>query len=154
MKKQNSQGKKREAVSHGTSSKQVRTRRGKSVGGKRIEHFQEVDDRDDFWARERKRQKIQVKLEDGKLLITLPLIDPPQRSRSGKSHLVASTGGVKQTPLLVKGVPVHVVATAFIYLDWMPAVKWVPLIEPPKSEDDGDDEDEDAREWATVPLLE
>jgi hypothetical protein len=140
-----SQDKKRKANSHGSSSKQLRTGNAKSMGGKRIGRLQ--DDADAFWAKERKRQKMELKLEDGKLVITLPRIDPPTLSRSRKSYLIATTGGVKRTPLLVEGAPVYVVATAFIYGDWVPPVKWVPLLELPKDyyspyfDNDQDDED-------------
>jgi hypothetical protein len=102
----------------------------------------------------RKRQKLQVKIEDGKLLIALPQIDPPNLSRSGKSYLVATTGGVRRTRLLVEGLPVHVVATAFVYLDpYEPPAQFVPLIDRPKTDEEIEDEELE-NEWKTVPLLE
>jgi hypothetical protein len=91
----------------------------------------------------RQRQKaFQVKAEDGKLIITLALFDTPTRSSSGKSLLVATSSGIKRATLLVNGSPVHVVASAFIYEDIGPPVKWEPLFELPKSEDEEEDEAE------------
>ena len=44
----------------------------------------------------------------------------------------------------MNGSHVHVVASAFIYEDAGPPVKWQPLFELPKSEDEeGDDQEED-----------
>jgi hypothetical protein len=140
-------GKKGKSVSSGVPSKQVRTGNGKIAGGKRFE-----DDADEFWRRERKRQRMQVRILHGKLVIVLPLIDPPHLSQSGKSHLVATTSGVKRTPLLVDECPVHVVASAFIYRDWSPPAKFVPLFDLPKREEEEGDEAEGG--WKTIPLLE
>jgi hypothetical protein len=42
----------------------------------------------------------------------------------------------------VNGSPVHVVASAFIYEDTGPPVKWEPLFELPKSEDEEEEEEE------------
>ena len=155
MRKRTFHRKKRKAISRPVASKRRRTENNKGTHGKRVKPFHVVDDADAYWARERKRQKMELKLEDDKLFITLPRIIPPTLSRSGKSYLIATTGGVKRTPLLVDGAPVHVVATAFIYGDWVPPVRWVPLIDIPKSADQKDeDEDDDERKWTTVPLLE
>ncbi len=148
-----SRGKRRKAISRPVAGKQSRTVKNKDTRGKRAKPFHGVDDADAYWAKERKRQKMELKLEDDKLFITLPRIVPPTLSRSGKSYLIATTGGVKRTRLEIEGAPVHVVATAFIYGDWVPPVKWVPLIDIPKSEDQKD-EDDDEHEWTTVPLLE
>ena len=152
-KKRNPQECKRKVSSYGASSKQLRPGKNKGRGGTQIERLQEDDDVHAWWARERKRQKMELKLEDGKLFITLPRIVPPTLSRSGKTYLIATTGGVKRTPLLVDGAPLYVVATAFIYGDWVPPVKWVPLFELPKTEEQKEEE-EDERESATIPLLE
>lgn len=144
-------GKRRKVISRAASSKQRRTGRTKSKGGKPIESFQEQHDLDAFWEKTRKRQKMQLKLEDGKLFITLPQIDPPRLSGSGKSHVVATTGGVRRTSLLVDNFPVHIVATAFVYgYGGEPPVQWVPLIDLPKRDDDDQDDDD----WTDVPLLE
>jgi hypothetical protein len=155
MRKRTIQSKTRKVISRPDASKRRRTGKNNNKGtrGKRVKAFRVVDDPDIFWAKERKRQKMEVKLEDDKLFITLPRILPPTLSRSGKSYLIATTGGIKRTRLEIEGAPVHVVATAFFYGDWVPPVKWVPLIDIPKSEDQ-DDQDDDEREWTTVPLLE
>jgi hypothetical protein len=156
--KRMSQGKKRKAIPCAIGSKYLRTGKHKRRDGTRIVRSRDGDDADAYWEKERKRQKMQLKFEDGKLFITLPRIDPPRVSGSGKSHLIASTYGIKRTQLLVEGLPVHVVATAFVYgygQSFEPPVRWEPLFELPKSNgDDPKDEDEDdEREWATVPLL-
>jgi hypothetical protein len=153
MKKHNSHGKKCKAISRAAANKQPHTGKNKGTRGKRFERCHGDDDTEVFWAKERKRQRMEVKLEDNKLFITLPRIVPPALSRSGKSYLIATTGGVKRTPLLVDGAPVHVVATVFIYEDWAPPVKFVPLIEIPKTEEEKEEEEEEC-DWATIPLLE
>lgn len=61
----------------------------------------------------RKPVGLDVRSEDERLVINLPRFDTPTRSRSGKSFLIATTGGVKRTSLLVDGSPVYVVASAF-----------------------------------------
>jgi hypothetical protein len=92
----------------------------------------------------RKPARLEVTAEDEKLIITLPRFDPPTRSSSGKSFLIATTGGVKRTSFLVNGLPVHVVASAFIYDDGGTSpVQWQPLFEMPKRNDDEDDEEWD-----------
>jgi hypothetical protein len=102
----------------------------------------EVDEFDVAEMLRLRRKEFQVKAEDGKLIITLALFDKPTRSSSGKSLLVATSSGVKRTTLLVNGSPVHVVASAFIYEDTGPPVKWEPLFELPKSEDEEEEEEE------------
>jgi hypothetical protein len=153
MRKRSIHRKKRKLISRRAACSRRRTGNNKGTRGKRATPSHVLDDADAYWAQERKRQKMELKLEDHKLFITLPRILPPTLSRSGKSYLIATTGGVKRTRLTIDGAPVHVVATAFVYGDWVPPVKWVPLIDIPKSKDQ-DDEDDDEREWTTVPLLE
>jgi hypothetical protein len=55
-----------------------------------------------------------VRLHENMLVITLKM-EKPWESASGKSSLVASTHGVKQTDITVQGQSVHVVASAFFY---------------------------------------
>jgi hypothetical protein len=55
-----------------------------------------------------------VKRKKNTLVISLEM-EKPWESASGKSFLVASTHGVKQTEVIVRGRPVHLVASAFIY---------------------------------------
>lgn len=151
MKGRNFPGKKRKATPGGTSSKQVRTGNSRSMGGKRTKRFQGEDDAEAYWAAQRKRQKMELKIADGKLIIMLPLIAPPQLSRSGKSNLVACSYGIKRTPLLIEDRPVHVGVTAFTYRDCVPPARWLPLLEIPKSEEE--EEEEALREFESVPLL-
>jgi hypothetical protein len=154
MKKKISRGAKRKAISREAVGQQLRLGNViKGTNGKRIKPVNVAGDPDAYWAKERKRQKMELKLEEGKLIITLPRIVPPTLSRSGKSFLIATSGGVKRTPLLVDGAPIYVVATAFTYVDWVPPAKWVPLLEVPKTEEQ-EEEEEAEREWATIPLLE
>jgi hypothetical protein len=162
-KRQISRGKKRKSTFRAASKKQACTGNGKSTGSKPIEGSTDRYFADDAWMEMRKRQKMRLKLEDGKLLILLPQISPPNRSRSGKSYLVATTGGVKRTPLLVEGLPVYVVASAFVYgygETYEPPVQWVPLIELPEPDEDRPKTDEEIeeeeiwKEWKTIPLLE
>lgn len=56
---------------------------------------------------------METKIEDGKLIITLPLQEPRQ-SASGKTFLVATTGGNVLTTATVNGQPVLVGVNAFI----------------------------------------
>ena len=109
----------------------------------------EVDEFDISEMLRRRRKAFQVKAEDGKLIITLALFDKPTRSSSGKSLLVATSSGVKRTTLSVNGSPVHVVASAFIYEDTGPPVKWQPLFELPKQDDEEEDEKEDEAQTDT-----
>jgi hypothetical protein len=157
------QVKKHKMNSNGTSRKPVPTRSSKSTAGKPKQGFEERYFDDVFGTEVRKRQKMRLRLEDGKLLIQLPQISPPHRSRSGKSYLVATSGGVKRTPLLVEGLPVYVIATAFVYgygEACEPPAQWVPLIDMPEVDEDRDKTDEEKeeeemwKEWETIPLLE
>jgi hypothetical protein len=87
----------------------------------------------------RKPVGLDVRSEDERLVINLPRFDTPTRSRSGKSFLIATTGGVKRTSLVVDGSPVYVVASAFFYdNDGQAPAKFIPLFE---SEDEKEDED-------------
>jgi hypothetical protein len=70
--------------------------------------------RDRFGPLRRKRQRPDVRVADGQLIIRLPLIDPPQLSRSGNSHLIACTYGARQSKCIIADQPVMVVCTAFI----------------------------------------
>ena len=56
-----------------------------------------------------------VEVKGNKLVITLPLINPPRESSSGKTLLVATTGGNKETNLKIKGKSVIVGVNAYIY---------------------------------------
>jgi hypothetical protein len=72
--------------------------------------------------------KVWIKGEN--LVVELPMNVPPVRSWSGKSLVVATTGGVKRVPLEVDGRPLRIIVNAFIYdelpvkyqnlLDWEP----------------------------------
>jgi hypothetical protein len=145
MRKHNSRRKKRKVFSH-----RACTGNATRIGGKLVERSDDPNFADAFGTEAPTRQKMEVSAEDGKLIITLPRFDPPTRSRSGKSFLIATTGGVKRSSFFVDGSPVQVVASAFIYDDGgEPPVKWQPLFELQKNDDDEDD----PREWDDVEEL-
>ena len=52
---------------------------------------------------------------DGNLEITLEL-EEPFLSKSGKTHVVASSRGVRKTGVKIDGKPVYYVATAFTFV--------------------------------------
>jgi len=56
---------------------------------------------------------MQVKLENNELVIRIPL-EKPHTSTSGKTLIVASTGGNIQTDVEVNGKPVFVGLNAYI----------------------------------------
>jgi hypothetical protein len=141
------------------ATKKVQAKKGKQSGGvtsqgnvravdagRNGRNGAEVDEFDISEMLRRRRKAFQVKAEEGKLIITLALFDKPTRSSSGKSLLVATSSGVKRTTLSVNGSPVHVVASAFIYEDTGPPVKWQPLFELSKQDDEEEDEAESETE--------
>jgi len=56
---------------------------------------------------------MESRIEDGKLVIELPL-EKPRPSSTGKTLLVASTRGVQRTTARVKGKTISIVVNAFI----------------------------------------
>jgi hypothetical protein len=57
---------------------------------------------------------MKVTIENGELVIRLPLNKPPIPSSTGKSLVVASTRGNQQTEAVVNGQPVTVGVNAYI----------------------------------------
>jgi hypothetical protein len=57
---------------------------------------------------------MQVSIKDGKLIIEIPLNNPPSPSASGKTLVVASSRGNVQTNAIVDGKPVTVGVNAYI----------------------------------------
>jgi hypothetical protein len=57
---------------------------------------------------------MKVRIRNGKLTITLPVIDPPRPSKSGKRLLVATSRGVRRTSSRIGKKPVYVNANAFV----------------------------------------
>ncbi len=55
-----------------------------------------------------------AKIIDGKLVLTIPVYANPPLSKTGKSRLVATTSGNKETALMVDGKPVVIGMTAYI----------------------------------------
>jgi hypothetical protein len=59
-------------------------------------------------------KKLTATIEDGYLVIRVPLNPTPTRSSTGKSLVVASSHGNKQTELEIEGKPVVVGVNAYI----------------------------------------
>lgn len=60
---------------------------------------------------------MKVRERNGMLVITLPVLDPPRLSKSGKRLLVATSRGFRRTGLKIDGKPVSVNAIATTHLD-------------------------------------
>jgi hypothetical protein len=57
---------------------------------------------------------VKVSIENGELVIRLPLNQPPVVSASGKTLVVASTRGNQRTDALIEGRPVIVGVNAYV----------------------------------------
>jgi hypothetical protein len=57
---------------------------------------------------------VKVSIENGELVIRLPLNQPPVSSSSGKTLVVASTHGNQRTEAVIDGRPVFVGVNAYI----------------------------------------
>jgi hypothetical protein len=57
---------------------------------------------------------VKVSIENGELVIRLPLNKPPEPSQSGKTLVIASTHGNQRSDVTVDGQPVTVGVTAYI----------------------------------------
>ena len=55
-----------------------------------------------------------VKIDGGKLIITLDIANPAPLSKSGKTYLVASTDGIAKTGLMIQGKPLSIGVNAMI----------------------------------------
>ena len=66
---------------------------------------------------------MKTRLRKGMLVVTLGLIDPPRKSKSGKTLLIATSRGVRRTALRRSGKPVYVNANAFVRPDVQRAEK-------------------------------
>ena len=60
-------------------------------------------------------KQLTASIEDGFLVIRVPLNPTPVRSATGKTLVVASSHGNKQTEVLVQGQPVYVGVNAYVY---------------------------------------
>jgi len=54
-------------------------------------------------------------IKGGKLVVELPINNPPARSKSGKTNIVASSCGNKRTEAKVNGQNVFVGVNAYVY---------------------------------------
>lgn len=61
------------------------------------------------------KMKVSLSKDQKSLIVELPLISPPKTSSSGKTLLVATTGGNKETEVEVNGQLVHIGCNAYIY---------------------------------------
>jgi hypothetical protein len=62
-----------------------------------------------------KNRDLKAFIKDGReLVVTVPLLDEPVRSQSGKTRLVVNTGGSVVTDANVAGMPVIVNLNAYI----------------------------------------
>lgn len=59
-------------------------------------------------------KKLTAAIEDGYLVIRVPMNPTPVRSSTGKSRIVASSHGNKETELEIEGQPVIIGVTAYI----------------------------------------
>jgi hypothetical protein len=57
---------------------------------------------------------MQVEIKDGNLVISIPVNNPMPLSKTGKSKLVASTGGNLVTAIQIDGKPVKIGLNAFV----------------------------------------
>lgn len=57
---------------------------------------------------------MQVTIEGNKLVIRIPLLEKPTKSKSGKTLLVATSGGNVVSDALVEGKPITVGLNAYI----------------------------------------
>jgi hypothetical protein len=133
--------KKRTTTARTISQKSPSATMAKNKNGIIVATPDTLDEWDVHGMAQPKRQKMQVTMEDGLLVIRLPVNDPPRMSASGKSHVVATSYGVKRTSLLVDGLPVRVVATAFIYGYGESPAQRMPFFDLLKPDDDEDDDD-------------
>jgi hypothetical protein len=60
-------------------------------------------------------KKLTATIEDGYLVIRVPLNPTPTRSATGKTLVVASSHGNKQTELEIDGKPVFVGVNAYVH---------------------------------------
>lgn len=65
-----------------------------------------------FW---RGGPRLTASIEDGFLIVKIPLNPAPVRSSSGKTLVVASTHGNKQTEVEVDGKPLILGVNAYVY---------------------------------------
>jgi hypothetical protein len=68
------------------------------------------------FKRKKGENKMESRIEDGKLVIELPL-EKPRPSSTGKTLLIASTRGVQRSTGRFKGKTISIVANAFIFPD-------------------------------------
>lgn len=57
---------------------------------------------------------MKIAIEDGVLIIEMPVNQPLVPSKTGKSYLVATSNGVVKTDLIVDGKPLKVGVNCFI----------------------------------------
>lgn len=63
------------------------------------------------------RYRMKARIENGNLIIEIPISDPPVVSASGKSLIVASTSGNRETSVEIQGKKVIIGLNAYIKRD-------------------------------------
>ena len=63
----------------------------------------------------KRSKKMNLRRRKKTLVITIPLLDEPRRSKSGKSVLIASSFGVRKSKLKIDGCNLLYLANAFHY---------------------------------------
>jgi hypothetical protein len=61
-----------------------------------------------------RRLVMNVKIENGELVIRIKMKDPPRPSKSGKTLLVATSGGIAKTDVTVDGKQLSIGLNAFV----------------------------------------
>src|SRR6266849_7865033 len=89
---------------------------GCRTNGRKEGQVRQHDGWDSNSRKKKEENKMESRIEDGKLVIELPL-EKPRPSATGKTLLVASTRGVQRTTARLKGRPISMVVNAFIPRD-------------------------------------
>lgn len=59
--------------------------------------------------------KVSISKDKSTLLIELPIVNPPKPSKTGRTLLVATTGGNKDSGVIVNGKQLMVGVNAYVY---------------------------------------
>ena len=68
-------------------------------------------------AERAKERQMKARIRKGKVVVELPLINPVKESKTGKTLLVASSGGPRRTALRLNGKTVVVICFAYVRPD-------------------------------------
>ena len=110
-----------------TSHEHVRAADAPKNNRKEVEVAESPTEIDIWELLQRRKKAFQVRAEGDKLTITLARFDPPTRSISGKSFVVATTGGVKRSSLGERFTRLRRCHGIFYDDGGEPPVQWQPL---------------------------